>query len=113
MGFPQINRIVPKRGAVNAAAVLDVLAIAAKSEPAKVVARKTGISARHVRNIANGNTDTAITTALAFAAHYPQVRQFFASVLALETLDPRTEALLKSMREWQAAQPEEGDRNNE
>lgn len=95
---------------MNAAAVLDVLASAAKSEPAKVVSRKVGVSARHVRNIAKGATDTGITTALAFAQHYPQVRQFFARVLALETLDPRTEALLADMRRWRDSQPEEGDR---
>jgi hypothetical protein len=72
---------------MNAAAVLDVLASAAKSEPAKVVSRKVGISARHVRNIANGNTSPSVETGLAFAIHYEPVRRFFAEVLRLDPLD--------------------------
>lgn len=95
---------------MNAAAVLDVLAIAVRSEPAKIVSRKVGISARHVRNIASGNTETGITTALAFAAHYPQVRAFIGRLLALEPLDPATEALVEQVRRYAAAQAEEGDR---
>lgn len=110
MGFRNTGNRVPR---MSSAALSAVLAEAARSEPYKIVGRKVGLSDRQIRNIAKGATDTAASTALAFAQHYPQVRQFFARVLALETLDPRTEALLKSMREWQAAQPEEGDRANE
>lgn len=112
MGFTKAGRGLP--GMTSIALARLVIADAAASEPPKVVARKVGVSDRHIRNLAKarGAIEPGIDTALAFAQHYPQVRQFFARVLALETLDPRTEALLKSMREWQAAQPEEGDRNN-
>lgn len=92
---------------MNAAAVLDVLATAARSEPAKIVARKTGISPRHVRNIAHGHTDTGVTTAIAFAKAYPPVRAFFREVLALEDgpLDPEfSRKMSEAAQAWIAAQ---------
>lgn len=95
---------------MSSAALSAIIAEAARSEPYKTVGRKVGLSDRQIRNIARGCTDTAASTTLAFAQHYPQVRQFFARVLALETLDPRTEALLAEMRRYAASLPEEGDR---
>lgn len=107
MGFKKSGSGVPN---VSSMTLRMVLADAASSEPAKVVARRVGISDRHVRNIATGRTKTSAEVALAFADQYPKVRQFFAHMLALETLDPRTEALLAAMRAYEAAQPEAGDR---
>lgn len=83
------NKSAPKLP-MSATAVLSVLADAARSEPAKIVARKVGVSSRHVRNIANGNTSPSIEIGLAFAVHYEPVRRFFAKVLGMEDgpMDP-------------------------
>lgn len=106
MGFKKSGRGVPQ---VSSMTLRMVLADAASSEPAKVVARRVGISDRHVRNIATGRPKTSAEVAMAFADAYPKVRAYFRHVLALEPIDPRTEALLAAMRAYAAAQPEEGD----
>ena len=92
--------------------LLRVLSDAARSEPAKVVAKKVQISPRHVQNIAGMRCEPGIITGIRFARAYPAVRAFIAAALAIEVMDPRTEELLAAMRRWTAAQAEEGDRAN-
>lgn len=91
----------------------DLFARAASYAPVKVVANDLGMTPKNVELIRAGDHEPRWFNVIALAQRCPELRALIARALALETLDPRTEALLAEMRRYAASLPEEGDRANE
>jgi len=83
---------------------------AASYAPVKVVANDLGMTPKNVELIRAGDHEPRWFNVLALAQRCPELRALIARALALETLDPATEALVEQVRKFAAAQMEEGDR---
>lgn len=83
---------------------------AAAYAPAKVVAQDLGVTPKAIEKIKAGDHEPRWFNVLALAQHCPELRALIARALALETLDPATEALVEQVRKYAASRMEEGDR---
>lgn len=83
---------------------------AAARAPAKIVAIKTGMTERNVRSMRQREHQPRWINFIALARECPELRAFIGRLLALETLDPATEALVEQVRKYAASRMEEGDR---
>lgn len=86
---------------------------AAAYASAKVVANDLGVTPKAIEKIRAGDHEPRWFNVLALAQRCPELRALIARALALETLDPATEALVEQVRRYAAAQIEEGDRESQ
>lgn len=89
----------------------DLIRQVARSEPAKVVAIRAGITPRHVANLREGECQPRWLHFIALAQQYPELRAAVARWLDLgNPQSPSAEALLDQIRRMVDSHPEEGDR---
>ena len=88
----------------------DIIRSVTQREPAKVVSLRTGITARHVYNLRDGECQPRWLHFIALAPQYPELRAAVARWLGLaEKSDPRAGQALEQIKRIVETIPEEGD----
>lgn len=78
--------------------------------PVKVVANDMKMTPKNIALIKAGDHEPRWFNVLALAQRCPELRALIARALALEPLDPATQALVDQVHRYAAAKMEEGDR---
>lgn len=110
-GFPPMSRVLTA-GELQAIGA-ELIAEAAGSAPAKILARSTGLTERHIRSLRQREHQPGWAASIALALQHPELRSFFLRVLGAAP-GPNSAALLREAAEiverYGALAPEEGDR---